>query len=55
MKTMKKLLCVVLAVVLVCFGFAACSDSTDKKDSDDTATAKVKVIDIELSDEEYAH
>lgn len=46
MKTMKKLLCVVLAVILVCFSFAACSNSA--------SAAKVKVIDIELSDEEYA-
>lgn len=53
MKTMKKLLCVVLAAVLVCFGFAACSNSEGGNDADNTA-AKVKVIDIELSEEEYA-
>lgn len=53
MKTMKKLLCVVLAAVLVCFGFAACSNTTDGNDAEETA-AKVKVIDIELSEEEYA-
>ncbi|MGN0529379.1 MAG: transporter substrate-binding domain-containing protein [Eubacterium sp.] len=58
MKTMKKILCILLAVLTVCFGFAACSSSSDNTaDTSDTAaeeTAKVKVIDIALSDEEYA-
>ncbi len=59
MKTMKKLLCIVLAVVMVCIGFAACSKSdnstTEKKETETTQqTEKVKVIDINLSDEEYA-
>lgn len=58
MKTMKKILCVLLAVLTVCFGFAACSSSSDNTaDSSDTAaeeTAKVKVIDIDLTEEEYA-
>ncbi len=59
MKTMKKILCVLLAVLTVCFGFAACSNSGDNTaDTSDTTaaqeTAKVKVIDIDLTDEEYA-
>jgi polar amino acid transport system substrate-binding protein len=48
MKTVKKVLCVVLSIAMICVCFAGCSSS----DSD--TTAKVKVIDIELSDEEYA-
>lgn len=63
MKTLKKLLCVVLAIVTVCACFAGCSKAADNSGSDATAsqsdsktdnTAGVKVIDIELSDEEYA-
>lgn len=58
MKTMKKLLCIILAVVTVCASFAACSKSesdTESKETENTQqTVKVKVIDINLSDEEYA-
>lgn len=57
MKSMKKIVAVLLAVVLVCIGFAACSKDAGT-DSESTKpaekTAKVKVIDINLSDEEYA-
>lgn len=49
MKSLKKVLAVVLAVCFVCFSFAACSGNTDNE-----ATAKVKVIDIDLTEEEYA-
>ena len=57
MKNIKKILCVVLAIVCVAAAFAGCSsksndDSKDKAKS--SSTAKVKVIDIELSSEEYA-
>lgn len=48
MKTVKKILVAVLAVSLIASCFAACSNSGE------TAQAKVKVIDIELSNEEYA-
>lgn len=62
MKTLKKLLCVVLAIVTVCACFAACSKSADENKTDDKnaaedaakETAIVKVVDIELSQEEYA-
>lgn len=47
MKTIKKLLCVVIAAATVCACFAGCSKAADN-------TAGVKVIDIDLSDEEYA-
>lgn len=49
MKTVKRVLCVVLSLIMICLCFAACSNSGDSE-----STAKVKVIDIELSDEEYA-
>lgn len=48
MKTVKKILVAVLAVSLIASCFAACSNGGE------TAQAKVKVIDIELSNEEYA-
>lgn len=53
MKTAKKILAVVLACVLACTVFAGCSkdNATDIKKED---TQKVKVIDIDLSDEKYA-
>lgn len=57
MKQMKKLLCVVLAVVLALVAFAACSKTADnntENSADSAAEAKVKVIDINLTDEEYA-
>lgn len=59
MKNIKKILCVVLAIVCVAAAFAGCSSksSSDGKDTSkntSTSTAKVKVIDIELSNEEYA-
>ncbi|MDD6729197.1 MAG: transporter substrate-binding domain-containing protein [Eubacteriales bacterium] len=53
MKTAKKLLAVVLALLMVAACFAGCS-SSEGEDTADTNTAKVKVIDIELSSEEYA-
>lgn len=49
MKMAKKVLVAVLAAVLAITCFAGCS-----KDAQTNAQAKVKVIDIELSDEEYA-
>lgn len=49
MKMAKKVLVAVLAAVLAISCFAGCS-----KDAPTNAQAKVKVIDIELSDEEYA-
>lgn len=63
MKTIKKLLCVVIAAATVCACFAGCSKAADnsgsgtaasQSDSKTDNTAGVKVIDIELSNEEYA-
>jgi polar amino acid transport system substrate-binding protein len=54
MKMAKKILAVVLAVCLVVACFAGCSSSSQDDTSSTTDTAKVKVIDIELSSEEYA-
>ena len=48
MKTIKKILVSVLAVSLIATCFAACSNGGEATE------AKVKVIDIELSNEEYA-
>lgn len=48
MKTIKKILVSVLAVSLIATYFAACSNGGEATE------AKVKVIDIELSNEEYA-
>lgn len=48
MKTMKKILAVIAAISIVAACFAGCSNSTE------TTDAKVKVIDIALTDEEYA-
>lgn len=48
MKTMKKILAVLAAISIVAACFAGCSSSTG------TTEAKVKVIDIALTDEEYA-
>lgn len=45
---MKKFLAVLLAVAMMCVGFVACSSNNT------TETAKTKVIDIELTEEEYA-
>lgn len=50
MKSAKKILAVVLAALMAFACFAGCSNSTETTD----AQAKVKVIDINLSDEEYA-
>ncbi len=50
MKSAKKIIAVILAVITVAACFAACS----KESEPTTADAKVKVIDINLSDEEYA-
>lgn len=59
MKSMKKIVAVLLAVVLVCLSFAACSSKDAKTDDNSQSapaekTARVKVIDINLTDEEYA-
>ena len=58
MKLTKKISAAVLAVLMVVVAiFAGCSSSsTDDKKADDSTTsaAKVKVVDIELSSEEYA-
>lgn len=57
MKKFSKLIALVLSVLFVASCFAACSGSKDSNDATNAAkedTAKVKVIDIELSDEEYA-
>lgn len=54
MKTVKKILAVILALVMVAACFAGCSSSGGEDTAKEEATAKVKVIDIELSDEEYA-
>lgn len=54
MKTAKKILAVVLALMMVVACFAGCSSSSSDDTAKEEATAKVKVIDIELSDEEYA-
>ena len=58
---MKKLLCIVLAALTVAFCFAACSKNTTTDETTTAApteaageTAKVKVVDIDLSEEEYA-
>lgn len=49
MKSLKKVLAVILAACFVCFSFAACSANKPAEE-----TAKVKVIDIDLTEEEYA-
>lgn len=57
MKKFTKITALVLSVLFVASCFAACSSnsSDDAKDSsNDANTAKVKVVDIELSSEEYA-
>lgn len=57
MKKFTKITALVLSVLFVASCFAACSSNSgdDAKDSsNDANTAKVKVVDIELSSEEYA-
>ncbi len=54
MKSIKKILCVVLAIVCVAAAFAGCSSKSNDDGGNNASTAKVKVIDIELSSEEYA-
>lgn len=56
MKKVLKIMSVLLAVAVVAVSFAACSDSTDDASSTNGGadTQAVKVIDINLSDEEYA-
>ncbi len=54
MKTAKKILAVVLAALLAAAVFAGCSNSNGTKTDDTAKTEKVKVIDIDLSDEKYA-
>lgn len=49
MKKMMKVLSVVLALVLIVGCFAACGDAND------TSKAKVRVIDINLTEEQYAY
>lgn len=52
MKKITKVLAVILALVAVASCFAACSNNADNSGA--ASTAKVKVIDIDLSSEEYA-
>ena len=57
MKKFNKVIALVLAVLFVAASFAACSSNSGKDDKGTTEAAKtqkVKVIDIALSDEEYA-
>lgn len=54
MKTAKKILAVVLAALLAFAVFAGCSKDNDTTTDDTAKTEKVKVIDIDLSDEQYA-
>ena len=56
MKKVLKIMSVLLAVAVVAVSFAACSDSTDDASNTNGGadTQAVKVIDINLSDEEYA-
>lgn len=57
MKKFNKVIALVLAVLFVAASFAACSSNSgnDGKGTTEAAkTQKVKVIDIALSDEEYA-
>lgn len=53
---MKKILSIILAISMIACLFAACSsnDSNNNGGSSSEATAKVKVVDIDLSSEEYA-
>lgn len=53
MKTAKKVLAAVLSLVMIVACFAGCSASGDNNNTEEN-TAKVKVVDIELTDEEYA-
>ena len=55
MKKSVKILSVVLALVLVIGCFAACGGKEDNNGGEDTPVAKVKVIDINLTEEEYAY
>ncbi|MCC8016684.1 MAG: transporter substrate-binding domain-containing protein [Clostridiales bacterium] len=52
MKKLSKITAVVLSAVLITMLFAACSNNAENTNA--TVTQKVKVIDINLSDEEYA-
>lgn len=52
MKKITKVLAVILALVAVASCFAGCSNNADNSGA--ASTAKVKVIDIDLSSEEYA-
>lgn len=55
MKNLKKIIALVMALCML-FAFAGCGDAETTSNNDDTAkaTAKVKVIDINLTEEEYA-
>lgn len=53
MKTVKKILAAALAVCLIASCFAGCSKDNGS-DAGEAKNAKVKVIDIDLSDEKYA-
>ncbi len=54
MKKLYKALAVLLAVVVVAASFAACSGKSDNGDDNNVQAGKVKVIDVNLSDEVYA-
>lgn len=53
MKKFNKIIAMVLAVLFVAASFAACSSNNEGKEKTEK-TQKVKVVDIALSDEEYA-
>ncbi len=53
MKKSVKFLCLVMALMLAVLGLAGCGEKDTSSDTD-TAAAKVQVIDIDLTEEEYA-
>ncbi len=55
MKKSVKILSIVLALVIVIGCFAACGGKEDNSGANNTPVAKVKVIDINLTEEEYAY
>lgn len=54
MKKVIKVISLLLAVVLMMSTFAACGGKTDSGDDADQAGGKVRIIDIALTDEQYA-
>lgn len=54
MKKLSKVLAVLLAVAVVAASFAACSGKSENGDDSNAQAGKVKVIDVNLSDEVYA-